>query len=104
MDQRLITRLRFPVYLRESREELGLRVLRIHTDRSIIMRGPKVALEKAEVHFYRLQEEIDKEVTLTLTEDVDQLSRLVHGQPWSDIVLKCNGPSNPTLQRALVTL
>ena len=104
VNQELITRLRFPKYLQDSSAELGLQGLPRITDTSIIMRGPKGALEIAKGHFYRLQEEIDRETTLRLDEDVDQLGRIVNGPAWSDIVINCGGPSNTTLQRALVIL
>lgn len=104
VNEKIIARLRSSIYLQEIREKLGLRELRIHSDTSILMRGPRRALQSAETHFYRLQEEIDRETTLTLTEDINQIIRLVKGQVWSEIVRKCDGPVNPILQRALVTV
>jgi hypothetical protein len=102
VNQKVFNRLRSTPFRRECQSELGLRELHIRGDKYIRIRGSKIVLEKAQEHFYRLQEKLDGESTVILTKDIDQLSRLVNGQDWSDIVRACNGPSDPQLQKDLV--
>ncbi|KAF8574535.1 hypothetical protein K439DRAFT_830814 [Ramaria rubella] len=81
----------------------GLQEL-IPFEASVRMTGSRSALESGQEYLRDMQEQLNREITITITEDIDLLLPLVQGDIWSEIVTKCEGPSNPDLQRQIISI
>ena len=72
-------------------------------ENKIELRGSKQALQDGQDLIAELQQQLDKEITDNFVDDPNVIRTLL-GKTLADIVLRCNGPSEPDMQRRLVTL